>query len=78
MLANPDARESGGEAAERAHRHAVEIDPLRQDGAGESLVRAEPPQFNIIGYMSQRKFGSGLGGGFTFLAFFGSYGNKGT
>lgn len=38
-----DAPGSGAEAAARAHRHAVEIDPLRQDQAGEVLVHAVPP-----------------------------------
>ncbi|MGU3474628.1 efflux RND transporter periplasmic adaptor subunit [Methylobacterium sp. D48H] len=38
-----DAPGSGAEAAARAHQHAVEIDPLRQDGAGEALVHAVPP-----------------------------------
>ena len=44
MRVDLDAYESDTHAAaERAHRHAVEIDPLRQDGAGEALAQAELP-----------------------------------
>jgi HlyD family secretion protein len=37
-----EMREDEAAAAERAHRHAVEIDPLRQDKTGENLVHAAP------------------------------------
>jgi RND family efflux transporter MFP subunit len=38
-----EMREHDADAAERAHRHAVEIDPLRQDRTGENLVHAALP-----------------------------------
>ena len=52
MRVDLDAYESDTHAAaERAHRHAVEIDPLRQDGAGEALAQAElPPPRKPVSY----------------------------
>jgi RND family efflux transporter MFP subunit len=35
--------DAGNDAAERAHAHAVETDPLRQDTAGEALAHAHLP-----------------------------------
>ncbi|KAA0121997.1 efflux RND transporter periplasmic adaptor subunit [Methylobacterium sp. P1-11] len=44
MRANSDAHAfDAHEAAEQAHRHAVAIDPLRQDEAGETLAHADLP-----------------------------------
>ncbi|MGH1591468.1 efflux RND transporter periplasmic adaptor subunit [Methylobacterium phyllosphaerae] len=43
MHAFTDAPGSGAEVAARAHQHAVEVDPLRQDRAGEVLAHASPP-----------------------------------
>lgn len=43
MIESVDFSESRLDAAERAHAHAMDIDPLRQDGVGETLVHADPP-----------------------------------
>ncbi|WP_082643363.1 efflux RND transporter periplasmic adaptor subunit [Methylobacterium sp. GXS13] len=63
MRADPDAHAfDAHEVAERAHRHAVEIDPLRQDGAGETLAHADlPPPRKRPFLVAALALGSALG-----------------
>lgn len=50
------------EVAERAHRHAVEIDPLRRDEAGETLAHADlPPPRKRPFLVAALALGSALG-----------------
>jgi len=63
MRLDPDAHAfDAHEATEQAHHHAVEIDPLRQDGAGETLAHADlPPPRKRPFLVAALALGSALG-----------------